>query len=296
MKVLVSNAYTKWKELVYGDNAPHNVVSTERMLLRWEIKDFEELGYSLNRDKKLGPVTYNDRLAILRRFIKWCLKKKYIKSDPLDECVRRRKDDVNMKREPYTDEEMLLLLEHFENNKHLRKYYYPFIKFLLLTGCRNGEAIGLKVNMIDFSKRKIFICKNLARDYQGKRYLKSPKTASGNRYIPMSDELVELLTQVCSRKTPSSYVFTSKYNNPIDDRQFQKRVLKPALLKLGIPERDLYACRHTFGTAAVEQNVDMLSLTYLMGHKKPRTVLDYYAKLRSKPSTLPQVIPASKKS
>ena len=291
MKVHATNAYTKWRELVYGSHVPHNVMSTERMLLRWELKDLEEIGYYLNRDQKLGPVTYNDRLAILKRFIKWCLKKKYIKGDPLEDCKRRRNDSVNSKRQPYSDQELLALIEHFESVPYLRKYYYPFLMFLIQSGCRNGEAAALKCNMIDFANKRIYICKNLARTYKGKRYLKSPKTASGNRYIPLSPTLEELLSVQCHKKGPNDYVFSSRYRNPIDDRKFQKRIFKPALKKLGIPERDLYACRHTFGTIAVEQNTDILSLAYLMGHRKPRTVLDHYTKLRTRPSVLPQIIP-----
>jgi integrase len=294
MKVLAMNAYIKWRDLVYGLHVPHNVTSTERMLARWKIKDLDELGYFLNRDKKLGPVTYNDRLAILKRFIKWCLKMKYIKSDPLDECKRRRNSEVNSKRQPYTDDELLSLIAHFEQVPRLRKYYYPFLMFLIQSGCRNGEAVALKCNMVDFTNRRIYICKNYARTYEGKRYLKSPKTASGNRYIPLSLGLEEILKPICDKKKATDFVFTSIFNNPIDDNKFQKRILKPVLAKLNIPERDLYACRHTFGTIAVEQNIDILSLAYLMGHRKARTVLDHYTKLRSKPSVLPQIIPLSK--
>jgi hypothetical protein len=35
--------------------------------------------------------------------------------------------------------------------------------------------------------------------------------------------------------------------------------------------------------------MDILSVAYLMGHRKARTVLDHYAKIRNKPKTLPRI-------
>lgn len=294
MKVLPLNAYTKWTEEVYGPNVPHNVYSVEKMLTRWQLKELEQLGHFLNRDTKLGPVTFNDRLAILRRFTKWCIKRKYLKHDPLENCMRRRNDAVNLKREPYTDSELISLLDYFNTNPYLKKYYHPYLMFLVLTGARNGEASALKCGMVDFFNKRVFICRNYARDNKGKRYLKTPKTASGNRYIPMSEELEQLLKPICEKRKATDFVFTTRFHKPVCDKRFQQRILKPALEKLGIPVRDLYACRHTFGTVAVEQNIDILSLAYLMGHRKPRTVLDYYTRLRNKPKELPRVIPVSR--
>ena len=79
-------------------------------------------------------------------------------------------------------------------------------------------------------------------------------------------------------------------------QELSKTGVCPALKKLGIPHRHLYAMRHTFGTIAVEQNMDILSVAYLMGHKKPRTVLDHYTNLRYTPKTLPKINPASRRS
>jgi integrase len=259
------------------------------MINRWNISCFDELPTKLLTDKKLGAVTFNDRLSILKRFTKWAIKQKYIKKCPFEDVSRRRNDSINTKREPYSDQELIALLTYFYQDTYLRKYYYPFLQFMTLSGTRNGEATGLKVNMVDFFNKQIFICKSFSRMENGKRVLKSPKTASGNRYIPLTSELETLLSPICSRKKPNDFVFTTRYNNPIDDRQFQTRILKPALRKLRIPERDLYACRHTFGTIAIEQNMDILSVAYLMGHRKARTVLDHYAKIRNKPKTLPRI-------
>jgi integrase len=289
MNITPTNAYGRWMTL-FGNQVPYNVVTVSRMIKRWDVKTLYEIPERLLTDSKLGPVTYNNRLAILRRFSKWCLKKKLIKYDIMEDLSTRKIPGRSKTREPYSDEQIHKILNALYDKPYTRKYYYPYIKFMLLTGVRNGEAAGLKIGNVDFYDGYILIDKSYSRKVNGKYHLKSTKTVSGVRYIPITPELKDLLEPLCTKKDSNTYVFRSRFGNPIHNVNFQKRVFKPLLKKLGIPERDLYACRHTFGTIAVEQNMDILSVAYLMGHSKPRTVLDHYAKIRHRPKTLPQVV------
>jgi integrase len=282
------NAYERWLK-IFGDHVPAKLLHTHKMLIRWNIQHMDELADYIVADKKLGPVTFNDRLAILKRFTKWCVKRKMIKCCPLEDVPKRKKDYINKKRDPLTDDEMTRILAALYENTYYRKYYYAFMKFMLITGVRNSEAIGLKIRDIDFTGGCIHIQKVLTKQ-NGKTRYKTPKTLAGIRDIPLNQQLVDMLSPICQRKQDWEYVFTTRFNNPIDNRNFNKRILKPLLRKLKIPERDLYAARHTFGTVAIEKNVDILSIAYLMGHSKPRVVLDHYAKLRNKPKTLPDII------
>jgi hypothetical protein len=50
--------------------------------------------------------------------------------------------------------------------------------------------------------------------------------------------LETLLKEASDKKKGNELVFTSVKGSAIDDNQFQKRVFKPMLKKLGIPERD----------------------------------------------------------
>lgn len=288
MNIAPTNAYSRWMNL-YGNQPPHNVTAVFRMIKRWNIKTIYDIPERLLTDDKLGPVTFNNRLAILRRFSKWCLKKKLIKYDITEDLnTRKAIKTSSSKREPYSDRQIQAILEALYAKPYTRKYYYPYVKFMLLTGVRNGEAAGLKIGNVDFEGEYILIDKSYSRKYNGTYKLKSTKTASGVRYIPLTPQIKEIIEPLCT-KGPDHFVFRSRYGKPIHNRNFQKRIFKPLLKKLNIPERDLYACRHTFGTIAVEQNIDILSIAYLMGHSKPRTVLDHYAKIRNRPKTLPKI-------
>ncbi len=77
------------------------------------------------------------------------------------------------------------------------------------------------------------------------------------RYLPLkgANELRKMLKCLCAGKKANNYVFLNKRGTPIDDRMFQRRILRPLLEKLQIRNRDLYAYRHTFATRAVRSRM-----------------------------------------
>ncbi len=64
----------------------------------------------------------------------------------------------------------------------------------------------------------------------------------------------------------------------IDDRMFQRRTFKPVLKELNIQERDLYACRHTFATRAVQAGLKAHEVAYIMGDNLQTVIANYYHK------------------
>jgi integrase len=285
--------YSQWL-LIFGNSVPYNVLTTQRMINKWDIKLPSEMPNYLIR-QSLAPNTFNNRLNILKRFAKWLVKYQLIHENPLEDIVSLK---VKMKREqrkPFEDEEIALILDALQTNKYNRNgsKYYDFVKFMFMTGVRNAEAIGLQVRKIDFTRKLITIDQTLARtrkgSYANARIFKSTKTGS-SRFLPMDKQLEILLRKASVNKAGKDLVFTSVNGKAIDDQQFQKRVFKPMLKYLGIPERDLYATRHTFGTMAIEQGINPIDAGYLMGHSNPKTVLTCYSHLRFVPKKLPSIL------
>jgi integrase len=285
--------YNRWL-LTFGNSIPYNVVTTQRMINNWGIKSANDI-CSLLVKHSLAPNTFNCRLNILKRFIKWAIKKGIILEDPLEDICRLKVKSKREQRKPFQDEEIAMILDAFSSNKYHKNAskYFPFLKFMFLTGVRNAEAIGLQVKKIDFKKKLILIDQTLARtrkgSYANAREFKSTKT-NNSRFLPMDGDLEHLLREVSGGKRGNDLVFTSVNGKAIDDHLFQKRVFKPILKRLGIPERDLYATRHTFGTLSIEQGLNPIEVGYLMGHNNPKTVLTCYSHLRNIPKSLPSII------
>lgn len=271
--------------------------------LRNTIKKWGEVNQGnilrkLNQES-FGAKTYNSRLAILKNFSKWLFKSQIWSLDPLDEVSRRKvKKVVKTKRMPFTDLEITAVLSairedtfSMKGNRYPHSYYYPFIYFLFKTGVRPAEAIGLRVGSVDSIKRQIQIKEVLARTVRGTnssaRVRKETKNGK-ERVLPLTEDLLVVIQPLLINKQPDDLVFQSFSKGAIDDRMFQRRVFKPVLKALGISDRDLYACRHTFGSRCIDQGITPVMTAFLMGNN-PETALRNYTHQITLPKSLPDV-------
>ena len=275
-----------------------NYNSTRGMLIKWG--DIQEG----NIQKKLSQltnaaVTYNRRLTILKSFAKWLVKKGVWTANPLEDINPKKVKKAKLpKRAPFTVEEIHLILEAIKNDIYTPKcssykhsHYYPFIYFLFKTGVRNAEAIGLRVSSIDVKKKQIHIKEVLARTLKSSstenRVRKETKNGK-ERILPLTPDLYEVLKAVIKGKKQDELVFLSPKGKSIDDHNFQNRVFKKVLNELGISERVLYACRHTFGSRCIDAGITPVMTAFLMGNN-PETALRNYTHQITIPKELPSI-------
>ena len=77
-------------------------------------------------------------------------------------------------------------------------HWYPFFTFLLGTGCRIGEAIGIRWEDVDMDKRIISVNHSLTyyarheNSYKCEFLVSLPKTDAGIRSIPMMQPIYDV--------------------------------------------------------------------------------------------------------
>lgn len=86
------------------------------------------------------------------------------------------------------------------------------------------------------------MARNLNRTNGNARIRKETKNDKV-RQMPLNPELREV-TKPLTDKKPDDLLFVFSTDLPIDDRAFQRRVLKPVMKALKIEERDLYCFKH----------------------------------------------------
>jgi integrase len=245
--------------------------------------------------------TYNRRLSYLNTFFSWLIDIGAIERNPLKNVCKKR--DKNKKkcprRKPLEENEIMKFLEAIKNDTHCpsssrfkHSYYYPFLAFIFHTGVRNAEAIGLRVKHIDFTNKQIEISETFARTVKGTNHaarIEKGTKMQNTRYLPLSNELSEILEAQVQNKKPDDFVFTSQQGLSIDDRMLQRRILKPVMKKLGFGDRDLYAARHSFGTRAIQQGMVLTDLAYLMGHSTVETAMRNYVSVTRQAPVLPTI-------
>ncbi len=150
---------------------------------------------------ELAASTFNRRLSMLRSCLLWAVEEglikpvdnplKKVRSRTVTEDERQRSDK---KKAPLSDAEIERILNHLD-----RAYstYAPFVRFLLFSGVRTGEAVGLTWENIDLEKRLIFIKQSVSRQ-RGKyqKICKSPKTKESVRTLKMSDRVFALFSSL----------------------------------------------------------------------------------------------------
>lgn len=143
-----------------------------------------------------------------------------------------------------------------------------------LTGMRREEVLGLRWEDIDFETRQIHVQRALAYP-KGMPCLKPPKSKAGNRFIPLPDLLLNILT--LHRKS-SGYVIAKEDGEPLNEKQYQSAF---AELQRDYNLRDVNALvfRSTFATMLAAAGMEPKTLQSIMGHSKIAVTMDVYAKL-----------------
>lgn len=247
--------------------------------------------------ESLCPRIWNDSLSYLISCLNWAISEKLVSSNPFSRLKRRKV--VKQQIKPFNHEEVKAIVNAFRSNQFCPKssaykhsFYADYVEFLFLTGVRPSEAIGLQAKDVDFNRKEIVICSVLARGDKGQtasrhRVRKETKTGS-IRYLSMTDRLFEMLEIRCRNLKSDDLVFTSPNQNAIDDNNFTSRQWKVVLAGLNIEYRKPYTTRHTLASMALESNMPITHVAYLLGHSDTNMVSKTYGHVIHRP-ILPEI-------
>jgi integrase len=208
--------------------------------------------------KKLAAVTVKERLGLLRACWNWAEKRGKLKGNPWEEV--NLKVPPKQKPKPFTVNETKRILEGFKRDPTYR-CYTDFAEFLLATGCRIGEAIGLQWQHLSEDCQVLWIGESFGRGVR-----KATKTNTA-RTFELSPRIQQILV---SRRPenwkPNDLVFTSPTGKAIDDHNFRNRAWKPILERVGVPYRKPRNSRHSFVSQAIASGMMPTEVSEITGH------------------------------
>ena len=154
-----------------------------------------------------------------------------------------------------TKDEIKKLLNVIENPKHKL-----LVEFMYSSGLRVSECVSLKLDDLDLQEK-------IGKIKHGK--------GNKERYIILSDKLIQHLNDYINKKKDiSSYIFSVK-GKPITIRQAQK-IVKESAGKAGIKKRVFcHALRSSFATHLLEAGTDIRVIQELLGHSDLSTTQIY---------------------
>lgn len=157
--------------------------------------------------------------------------------------------------------------------------YSNIFIFLIATGLRIGEALGLTWDRVNLDKKEIQISKTMIEIKGNPSFKEYPKTDAGIRTLPLNNKACEILEERLKDNSELNYLnlvfFSRTYNfrTTANLRRYFDRVCEEA----GIEKYNLHGLRHTYATRMIENNCNIKALSNMLGHKNISTTLDIYS-------------------
>ena len=226
-------------------------------------KDLQENGRQRKEQKLKQPGLSNSTVRgihlMLHNALERAVKERLIQRNPTADCIAPKIEKKEMK--ILRAENMKAYLDEAEHRGVLPMFYLE-----LVSGLRKGELIALLWSDLDIENQTITVNKQATHDEHGNIVITRPKTETSIRQISIPKKAVELLIQERTKHSDSPYLFpspkTGEMYYPDSIVGIHKKILKAAGLEC-IRFHDL---RHTFATAALQNGVDVKTVSSMLGH------------------------------
>jgi integrase len=196
------------------------------------------------------------------------VKEKRIPENPVRDCILPKKEHTEMKTLPLKD-----LSAFFDEAK--RSGVFELYYTELSTGLRRGELLGIRWTDIDFDASAVYIQRKITR-LNGEIKISPLKTKNAYRQILLPTNLLTILREKQTRENGfSEYVFSSPTGGPMCPDSMLK-MLHRVLKRAGLKEIRFHDLRHTFSVLALQNGVDVKTLSGILGHYSAGFTLDTY--------------------
>ena len=142
----------------------------------------------------------------------------------------------------------------------------PMFYLELVSGLRKGELTAFLWSDLDITNRTISVSKQYVKNPNGELTLSHPKAETSVRKVSVPQEAVDLLVAEHKRHPNNPYMFpspiTREMYHPDSIVNLHKKILKDA----GLPHIRFHDLRHTFATLALQNGVDVKTVSSMLGH------------------------------
>lgn len=275
-----------------------------------KYSDVLQFYYYLLNEVKISLGTLDTVHCLLHPTFQLAVRDEIIRNNPTDGVMKEisRESGKNRGiRHALTVEQQRAFMEYIANHP-IYYHWWPMFTVLLGTGCRIGEALGLRWQDLDYDKRTISINHSLSY-YQKPESNKSvlriskPKTEAGIRTIPMLDIVKDAFEMLYEEQLEngfneseidgmSGFIFCNRFGtvpNPQTVNHTIKRIAnsynadevvrakKERRDPIILPNFSCHHLRHTFCTRLCENETNLKVIQSIMGHRNIETTMDIYA-------------------
>ena len=223
---------------------------------------------SKRQPKGLNAKTVRNIHRIISSALKLAVDQRLIARNPAGGCALPKVERKEMQTLPAT--QLASFLQEAKESGVFTLYYID-----LTTGLRRGELLGLKWEDVDLEKGELRVRRQIGR--VGGEVLEMPlKTKTAYRTLPLSADAIDVLKEQKRKAGGSPWVFPSPTGDPMSPDSVL-HMLHRVLKRAGLPEVRFHDLRHTFATLALQNGVDIKTVSGMLGHFSAGFTLDTYA-------------------
>jgi integrase len=212
--------------------------------------------------RKLSGRTIKEQLWLLESAWAWGVGRYHLSpNNPWVGMADRFKPSPKQAVKPFTIEELQAILAAFASHTKYR-HYSDFVSFLANTGCRFGEAAGLRWKHLGANYTTTWIGESCSRGVR-----RSTKTGKA-RTVLLSPSTQKMLAARFEAMQPKAddLVFPGSKGGAIDDQNFRPRAWKRILVGCSIEYRRPYALRHSAISHALANGANPIAIAEQTGH------------------------------
>ena len=236
----------------------------KKLLTKGRVERLEAKG----QPKGLSTKTVRNIHQILSSALKLAQEQRIILTNPAEGCALPKVEHREMKTLPV--EQLQSFLREARESGVFELYYLE-----LATGLRRGELLGLKWEDIDLQKGDLRVKRQVSR-INGEVVEAPLKTKNAYRTLPLAEDTIDVLKEQREKVGSSPWVFPSPNGGPISPDSVL-HMLHRVLKRAGLPRVRFHDLRHTFATLALQNGVDIKTVSGMLGHFSAGFTLDTYA-------------------
>lgn len=206
-------------------------------------------------ERGLKDSSIQTHINTLRSFFSWLDMEDVIRKNPMRK-IKSLKIDRAKARRPLTAEQLERLRDGCGTYKEK-----ALVEFLVSSGCRLGELVGIQVNAVDWQGRSVVVLGKGGKE----------------RTVYFSVRAKLMLQEYLSRRKGGEALFASS-RAPYE--AMKPRAVEKVLQKIGERAGEArrvhpHLMRHTFASNALNAGMDITIIQHLLGHTDPKTTLIY---------------------
>ena len=239
-----------------------------KLLTKGRVDRLEAKG----QPKGLSAKTVRNIHQILSSALKLAQEQRILHTNPAEGCALPKVEHREIKTLPV--EQFQSFLREARESGVFELYYLE-----LATGLRRGELLGLKWEDIDLERGDLRVRRQISR-INGEVVEAPLKTKNAYRTLPLAEDTVSVLLEQKKKVGSSPWVFPSPNGGPISPDSVL-HMLHRVLKRAGLPKVRFHDLRHTFATLALQNGVDIKTVSGMLGHFSAGFTLDTYAHVTS---------------